>query len=83
MEVLPSGLGKELEMMIPPNIPPPHPDAHLRHEKNRNEAAERDARSGRRATRAGTLSTGDKIIFLVLGIASLAGLWFLFAWLSS
>ena len=31
-------------MMIPPNIPPPHPDAHLRHEKNRNEAAERDAR---------------------------------------
>ena len=70
-------------MMIPPNIPPPHPDAHLRHEKNRNEAAERDARSGRRATRAGTLSTGDKIIFLVLGIASLAGLWFLFAWLSS
>ena len=70
-------------MMIPPNIPPPHPDAHLRHEKNRNEAAERDARSGRRATREGTLSTGDKIIFLVLGIASLVGLWFLFVWLSS
>ena len=69
--------------MMHPHIPPPHPDAHLRDDKNRNEAAERDARSGRRATRVGVLSTGDKIIFLVLGIASLVGLWFLFAWLSS
>ena len=71
------------ENPIPTPVRPPHPDLHLRHEKSRNEAAERDARSGRRATGAGSLSNGDKIIFLVLGIASLAGLWFLFAWLLS
>lgn len=68
-------------MMTPSHTPPPHPDLHLRHEKNRNEAAERNASSGHGDGRAGALSTGDKIIFLVLGIASLAGLWFLFAWL--
>lgn len=68
--------------MFTPPIPP-HPNVHLRHEKNRTEAAERDARSGHRATRQGTFSTGDKIIFLVLGIAILAGMWLLFSWLSS
>ena len=69
--------------MMTPTNPPPHPDLHLRHENNRSAAADRDAGSGRRATRGGTLSGGDKIIFLVLGIASLAGLWFLVSWLLS
>lgn len=65
--------------MVIHSVPPPHPDEHLRHERNRQEEAERDARSGRRGKWNGTLSTGDKIIFLVLGVIALGVTWFLFS----
>ena len=61
--------------------PPPqhHPDEHLMHERNRREALERDAGSGHHSN---GMTTGDKIIFSVLGIVTLAVLWFIFSWLS-
>ena len=62
-------------------MPPQHPDEHLMHERNRREAAQRDIESGRAGTRLKSLSTGDVIIFLVLGVAVLFGLWFLLSWL--
>ena len=62
-------------------IPPQHPDEHLMHDRNRQQEAQRNARSGHFRNRRQGLTTGDKIIFLVLGIAVLAGAWFLFWWL--
>jgi hypothetical protein len=67
--------------MIPP-IPPRHPEEHLMHERTRRETAEREGRSGRHKLRLRGLSTGDIIIFLVLGIAVLAGLWLFLSWVS-
>jgi hypothetical protein len=58
--------------MTPP-IPPHHPEQHLMHERTRRETAEREGRSGRHKLRLRGLSTGDIIIFLVLGIAVLPG----------
>ncbi len=69
-------------MTIPP-IPPPNPDEHLMHERNRQQAAQRGARSGRPRMHLKGLSTGDMIIFAVLAVAVLAGLWFLISWLSA
>jgi hypothetical protein len=57
------------------------PDEHLMQERHRREAAQRDARSGRPGKVWRGLSTGDKIIFLVLGVAALAGVWFFLSWL--
>lgn len=67
-------------MFIPPPI---NPEEHLMHERNRRGAENRDARNGRPRNGPGIMTTGDKIIFLVLGIAMLGGIWFLFSWLSS
>jgi hypothetical protein len=50
------------------------------YERSRQEA-QRNARSGHLRNRHQGLTTGDKIIFLVLGLAVLAGAWFLFWWL--
>jgi hypothetical protein len=72
---------KERAMFTPP-IPPPNPDEHLMHERNRQQAAQREARSGRTGMHLRGLSTGDMIIFAVLAVAVLAGLWFLISWLS-
>jgi hypothetical protein len=52
-----------------PQTPPPHPDEHLMHEENRREALERDDKSGQTWQRQKSLSKGDKVIFLVLGVA--------------
>lgn len=63
-------------------IPPPvNPDEHLMHERNRRDAEDRDARSHQPRNGQGTLSGGDKIIFLVLGIVMLTGIWLLISWL--
>ena len=59
-------------------IPPPNPDEHLMHGKNR----QREASSGRPGMHVKGLSTGDVIIFAVLAVAVLGGLWFLVSWLS-
>lgn len=58
--------------MFPPT-PPPHPDEHLMHERNRTEAAERENRSGQAGKRQRSLSKGDIIIFLVLAVGLLSG----------
>ena len=71
---------KELAMFTPPT-PPPNSDEHLMHERARRQAAERDARSGQSWKHHRVLSTGDKIIFLVLTVVVLAGVWFLLSWL--
>jgi hypothetical protein len=52
------------------------PDEHLMHVRARREDAERDARSGQPWNHHSGLSTGDKIIFLVLTVAALSGAWF-------
>jgi hypothetical protein len=67
--------------MTPP-IPPYQSEGHLMDERTRRETAGREARSGRHKLRLGGLSGGDVIIFLVLGIVILVGLWLLMTWLS-
>ena len=53
----------------------------MRESARRQEAAQRDARSGRPGKVWRGLSTGDKVIFLALAAAFLAVMWFLFSWL--
>jgi hypothetical protein len=67
--------------MFTPQTPPPNPDEHLMHGRARRESAERDARSGQPWKHHGNLSTGEKIIFLVLTVAVLAIMWLFLSWL--
>lgn len=67
-------------MFIPPT-PPDHPDEHLRVQQSRKEEAEREDQGGQNWRRRKSLSTGDIIIFLVIGVALLAGVWFFTSWL--
>ncbi len=66
--------------MVIHSIPPPNPDEHLMLEKSRREAAQRDAGKGLAGKGHGLMTTGDKIIFSIVGLGTLAMMWFFFSW---